>query len=63
MNETGTRAELTRATSDRFREAASRYGKEAGEMTVWKVIEDDAGIALWVAGDWVAPWGVKAPGA
>lgn len=61
MNETGTRNELTRATHDRFREAASRYGKDAGEMTVCKVIEDDAGVELRVAGDWVAPWEVKAP--
>lgn len=62
MTETGTRNELTRATHERFKEAASRYGREAGEMTVCKVIEDDAGVALRVAGDWVAPWEVKAPG-
>jgi len=61
MDEVGTRNELTRATHDRFKEAASRYGKEAGEMTVCKVIEDDAGIDLRVAGDWLAPWDVKAP--
>ena len=61
MDETGTRNELTRATHDRFREAASRYGREAGEMTVCKLIEDDAGVELRVAGDWVAPWDVKAP--
>lgn len=61
MNETGTRNELTQATYNRFREAASRYGKEAGEMTVCKVIEDDANIDLRVAGDWIAPWEVVAP--
>ncbi|RWQ72083.1 MAG: NAD(P)-dependent oxidoreductase [Mesorhizobium sp.] len=60
MNETGTRGELTRATHDRFKEAASRYGNDAGEMTVCKVIEDDANVELRVAGDWVAPWEVKA---
>jgi len=62
MNEVGTRSELTRATHDRFKEAASRYGKDAGEMTVCKVIEDDAVVELRVAGSWVAPWEVKAPG-
>ncbi|MFE0014119.1 NAD(P)-dependent oxidoreductase [Mesorhizobium sp. NPDC059054] len=62
MNETGTRNELTRATHDRFKEAAARYGKEAGEMTVCKVIEDDAGVELRVSGDWIAPWEVEAPG-
>jgi 3-hydroxyisobutyrate dehydrogenase-like beta-hydroxyacid dehydrogenase len=63
MTETGTRNELTRATHDRFKEAASRYGKDAGEMTVCKVIEDDAQVELRVAGDWVAPWEVQAPAA
>ena len=63
MIETGTRSELTRDTHDRFKEAAARYGTGAGEMTVCKLIEDDAGIDLRVAGDWVAPWDVQAPGA
>lgn len=61
MDEVGTRSELTDATHDRFKEAASRYGVDAGEMTVCKVIEDDAKIDLRVAGDWLAPWEVKAP--
>lgn len=61
MKETGTRNELTRATHDRFKEAALRYGRDAGEMTVCKVIEDDAKVELRVAGNWVAPWQAKAP--
>ena len=59
MNETGTRNELTKATHQRFKEASERYGPQAGEMTVCKVIEDSAGIDLRVEGDWVAPWDVK----
>jgi len=59
MNDTGTRNELTRATHERFKEAGRRYGLGAGEMTVCKVIEDDAGIDLRVAGDWQKPWEVK----
>ena len=59
MNETGTRNELTKATHDRFKEAGRRYGLGAGEMTVCKVVEDDAGIDLRVAGDWTPPWEVK----
>jgi 3-hydroxyisobutyrate dehydrogenase-like beta-hydroxyacid dehydrogenase len=59
MNETGTRSELTQVTHDRFKEAGKRYGTDAGEMTVCKVIEDDAGVELRVAGDWVAPWEVQ----
>ena len=62
MDEVGTRNELTAATHARFREAGERYGMGAGEMTVCKVIEDDAGIDLRVAGDWVKPWEVKHPG-
>lgn len=61
LQEVGTRAELTQAAYARFREAAARYGENAGEMTVCKLIEDDAGVELRVAGDWVAPWAVKHP--
>ncbi|WP_395686411.1 NAD(P)-dependent oxidoreductase [Aestuariivirga sp.] len=61
MDETGTRNELTAATHARFREAGERYGPGAGEMTVCKLIEDDAGIDLRVAGDWVKPWEVQHP--
>ena len=62
MDEVGTRNELTRATHDRFKEAGERYGLGAGEMTVCKIIEDDAGIDLRVEGDWVKPWEVTHPG-
>ncbi|MEI8241466.1 MAG: NAD(P)-dependent oxidoreductase, partial [Actinomycetota bacterium] len=61
LDETGTRAELTRATYERFREAGERYGDAAGEMTVCKVIEDDAGVELRVDGDWLAPWDAQHP--
>ena len=62
MDRTGTTATLTEATHERFREAGRRYGDGAGEMTVCKVIEDDAGIDLRVPGDWVNPWEVKHSG-
>ncbi|MCF1709490.1 NAD(P)-dependent oxidoreductase [Tabrizicola sp. J26] len=61
IRHTGTRNDLTAATHERFREAGRRYGMGAGEMTVCKVIEDDAGIDLRVPGDWQKPWEVKAP--
>ena len=63
MDETGTRGELTRAAHNRFTEACQRYGKNAGEMSVCRLIEEDAGVSLRVAGDWVAPWEVAPPGA
>jgi 3-hydroxyisobutyrate dehydrogenase-like beta-hydroxyacid dehydrogenase len=59
MDDTGVRSEMTDATHARFREAGARYGMEAGEMTVCKLIEEDAGIDLRVKGDWVAPWEVS----
>ena len=60
--QTGARHELTDATHARFREARERYGDAAGEMTVCKLIEDDAGVSLRVAGDWTPPWEVRPPG-
>ena len=62
MTETGVRNDLIRAAHERFREAGERYGTDAGDMTVCKVVEDDAGVELRVAGDWVAPWEVTRPG-
>ena len=62
LDRTGTTSTLTQATHERFREAERRYGPGAGEMTVCKVIEDDAGIDLRVPGDWVKPWEVAPPG-
>jgi 3-hydroxyisobutyrate dehydrogenase-like beta-hydroxyacid dehydrogenase len=61
IQQMGTRSELTQATYARFREAADRYGENAGEMTVCKVIEDDAGVELRVAGNWTPPWEVRHP--
>jgi 3-hydroxyisobutyrate dehydrogenase-like beta-hydroxyacid dehydrogenase len=59
MDRVGTASDLTEATHERFREAGRRYGMGAGEMTVCRVIEDDAGIDLRVPGDWVKPWEVE----
>ena len=59
IKEHGTRSELTQACHERFQEAANRYGDKAGEMTVCKLIEEDANINLRVKGNWIAPWDVK----
>lgn len=61
IGEYGTRAEMTQACHERFLEAAARYGTGAGEMTVCKLIEEDAGVSLQVAGDWPAPWEAQGP--
>lgn len=59
MDHTGTTRILTQATHKPFQEAGRRYGLDAGEMTVCKVIEEDAEIDLRVASDWVKPWDVN----
>ncbi len=61
LDQTKTRAELTRATHARFQEAADRYGLAAGDMAVCKLIEDHAGVELRVAGEWTAPWEARHP--
>ena len=61
VTQTGTRSELTQAAYARFREAVQRYGEDAGELTVCKLIEDDAGVDLRVEGDWASPWEVPEP--
>jgi hypothetical protein len=49
---------LTQATQAPFSEAGKRYAMSAGETTLCNVIEDDEGIDLRIAGDWVKPWDV-----
>ena len=61
VKQTGTRAELAQAICARFREVAERYGEDAGEMPFCRLVEEDAGIELRVAGDWVAPWEFSHP--
>ena len=61
MQETDVRNDLIAATHARFREAGARYGMDAGDMTVCKLLEEDAGVELRVAGEWVASWEVRHP--
>ena len=39
-----------------IREAGTRYGMDVGDMTVCKVVEEDAGVDLRVPGNWLASW-------
>ena len=61
IKENNTRSELTNVAHERFKEAKERYGDKAGEMTVCKLIEEDAKVNLQIDGDWIAPWEVKHP--
>ena len=49
---------LTDAARGAFARAMQRYGPQARELTVAKLIEEDAGLSFRLAGDWVAPWEV-----
>jgi 3-hydroxyisobutyrate dehydrogenase len=52
----GTHLPMTSAANGVFRQAADRYGNDVGELHVVKRIEDDAGLAMRLDGDWVPPW-------
>lgn len=49
---------LTEAARRAFTHAQDRYGRDAPELTVAKVIEDDADLSFRLDGTWVAPWEV-----
>ncbi|MGU9951899.1 MAG: NAD(P)-dependent oxidoreductase [Gammaproteobacteria bacterium WSBS_2016_MAG_OTU1] len=59
LQQMGTRNEVAVAAMARFAEARTRYGEGAGEMTVCKLIEEDANTFLQTSGDWTPPWEVK----
>lgn len=59
LDDTGVDAEITRTMHRRFRLACERYGSDAGEMSVCRLLEDDSEVSLRVDGDWVPPWQVK----
>jgi len=50
------RLPMTEASRAAFNGAADRYGLDAGEMCVARRIEEDAGISLHMAGDWIPHW-------
>lgn len=47
---------MTTAAEGAFALAASRYGAQAAELHVARRIEDDAGLSMRLAGNWVPPW-------
>jgi 3-hydroxyisobutyrate dehydrogenase/2-hydroxy-3-oxopropionate reductase len=50
------RLPMTEAARQAFEEALSRYGGDAAELHVARRIEDDAGLSMRLAGDWIPPW-------
>lgn len=61
IKQTGTRPELAQAAYARFRAATARCGQAADEMSVCRLIEENAGVELRVAADWIAPWEMTHP--
>lgn len=47
---------VTSAARRAFERAAQRYGLDAGEMSVARRIEDDAGMSMRLEGDWTPHW-------
>ncbi|MYG98410.1 MAG: NAD(P)-dependent oxidoreductase [Acidimicrobiaceae bacterium] len=47
---------VTSAARHAFERAAQRYGLDAGEMSVARRIEDDAGMSMRLEGDWTPHW-------
>ena len=47
---------MTGAARSAFERAARRYGLDAGEMSVARRIEDDAGMSMQLEGDWTPHW-------
>ena len=47
---------VTSAARRSFERAAQRYGLAAGEMSVARRIEDDAGMSMRLEGDWTPHW-------
>ena len=56
LEDVGVRREVANAAHSRFIEAAERYGESAGEMSVCRLLEEDAGASLRVKGEWMPPW-------
>lgn len=49
---------MTDSARAAFVDAAGRYGDHAGELTVARRIEEDAGLSFRLDGDWTPPWQV-----
>lgn len=47
---------VTAAARSAFERAAQRYGLDAGEMSVARRIEDEAGVSMQLDGDWTPHW-------
>ncbi len=47
---------MAEAARSAFERAARRYGLDAGEMSVARRIEDDAGMSMRLEGDWTPHW-------
>ncbi|MDH4276708.1 MAG: NAD(P)-dependent oxidoreductase [Acidimicrobiia bacterium] len=52
----GAELPMTDAARGAFAAAAERYGTDVGELHVAKRIEDDAGLSMRLAGDWIPHW-------
>lgn len=54
--ETDSQMDITRLTLKKFEEAAEKYGGDAPDLMVAKLIEDASDVSLQVEGDWPKHW-------
>ena len=47
---------MTKTANSIFEKAADQYGRDAGEMNVTRMLEDQSGLSFRLEGEWTPPW-------
>ena len=47
---------MTKTANSVFEKAADQYGRDAGEMNVTRMLEDQSGLSFRLEGEWIPPW-------
>ena len=47
---------MTETANSVFEKAADQYGRDAGEMNVTRMLEDQSGLSFRLEGEWIPPW-------
>ena len=55
-SQVGTELPMTKTANSVFEKAADQYGRDAGEMNVTRMLEDQSGLSFRLEGEWIPPW-------
>ena len=55
-SEVKTELPMTKTANSIFEKAAAKYGIDAGEMNVTRMLEDQSGLSFRLEGEWTPPW-------